>query len=63
MVFALSAMPLGLMGPGPLNVYLNILSALSKKTLGHLDPKFLKMTKHTLCNSNSVIDDFVCMRH
>lgn len=32
-----------LMGPGPSNVYPNVLSALSKKTLGHLDPEFLKM--------------------
>ena len=32
-----------LMGPGPSDVYPRVLSALSRPTLGHLDPLFIKM--------------------
>ncbi|EKE68730.1 pyridoxal-phosphate-dependent aminotransferase family protein [Gallaecimonas xiamenensis] len=32
-----------LMGPGPSDVYPNVLSALSRPTLGHLDPLFIQM--------------------
>lgn len=32
-----------LMGPGPSDVYPNVLQALSRPTIGHLDPKFIDM--------------------
>ena len=36
-----------LMGPGPSDVYPRVLSALSRPTLGHLDPLFIKMMDET----------------
>ena len=32
-----------LMGPGPSPIYPSVLQSLSKPTLGHLDPQFIKM--------------------
>ena len=32
-----------LMGPGPANVHPQVLAALSKPTLGHLDPQFIEL--------------------
>ena len=36
-----------LMGPGPSDVYPESFSALSRPTLGHLDPLFIKMMDET----------------
>ena len=32
-----------LMGPGPSNVHPRVLGAMSKPTIGHLDPKFIEL--------------------
>jgi len=32
-----------LLGPGPANVHPKVLEALSKPTLGHLDPQFIEL--------------------
>jgi len=36
-----------LMGPGPSNVYPEVLEALSRPTIGHLDPEFIRMMDET----------------
>ncbi len=36
-----------LMGPGPANVHPKVLEALSKPTLGHLDPQFIELMEDT----------------
>ena len=32
-----------LMGPGPSNVHPSVLAAMSRPTIGHLDPKFIEL--------------------
>lgn len=32
-----------LMGPGPSNIHPNVLSAMSRETIGHLDPEFIRL--------------------
>ena len=36
-----------LMGPGPSNVYPEVLAALARPTIGHLDPEFIRMMDET----------------
>lgn len=38
-----------LMGPGPSDVYPQVLQALAKPTIGHLDPLFLSMMDELKC--------------
>ena len=43
MITTFSPTPRTLMGPGPSDVHPRILTAMSRPTIGHLDPEFIRL--------------------